>query len=144
MLRSSYQIAVLSGPARKRPEERSWLAMSDDRVGSRVGARPAPREQQVAPGGPQPKAASGLAPGRVTARGVTTRACPPRSESGTGPGSGVRHTMPRRRPGAGASAAADGGPDSTAEPERQAEEPEFTPVSIDSLRQVLDGLKQLS
>jgi hypothetical protein len=52
--------------------------------------------------------------------------------------------MPRRRPGAGPSAAADGGPDSPAEPERQAEEPDFTPVSIDSLRQVLDGLRQLS
>jgi hypothetical protein len=92
----------------------------------------------------QPKAVSGLAPGRATARGVTSRARPPRAESGTSPGSAVRQMMPRRRPGAGASAAADGGPDTAAESEPQAEEPDFTPVSIDSLRQVLDGLRQLS
>jgi hypothetical protein len=91
----------------------------------------------------QPRVVSGQASGRVTARG-TTRARWPRAESGTGSGSGMHQAMPRRRPGAGASAAADGGPVSPAEPERQAHEPDFTPVSIDSLRQVLDGLRQLS
>lgn len=91
----------------------------------------------------QPRVVSGQAPGRVTARG-TTHGRRPRAETGTGAGSGMYQVMPRRRPGAGPSAAADGGPDSPAEPERQAEEPDFTPVSIDSLRQVLDGLRQLS
>jgi hypothetical protein len=110
-------------------------------------AGPRPKEQQATPGGPQPKVVSGLAPGRVTAHGITTRARLPRAASGTGPGSAVRQ-MPRRRPGNATAAPSGGGQDAQADAGRQAEaehgEEDFTPVSLDSLRRVLDGLRRLN
>jgi hypothetical protein len=112
-------------------------------------AGPRPKEQQAAPVGPQPKVVSGLAPGRVTAHGITTRARLPRAASGTGPGSAVRQ-MPRRRPGSATAAASGDAPDAPADVERQAEAEEhaddadFTPVSLESLRRVLDGLRRLN
>jgi hypothetical protein len=80
----------------------------------------------------------------VTSHGVTTRAHLPRAEPGAG--SGTRHITPRRGPGgAGSTATAgNGGPDGQAEPEREADEPEFTPVSLESLHQVLDGLRRIN
>jgi hypothetical protein len=106
-------------------------------------AAPAPvavPEPRVAKAGPQPKVVSGLAPGRVTARGVTTRARLPKAPAGSsGEGSGVRQAMPRRRPGA-AEAVPIG---AQIQPEISAEA-DSTPVSIESLRRVLDGLRRLS
>ena len=98
------------------------------------------------PPGRTPRAGTRVAPGRVTARGVTTRTrLPKASSSGSGgPGSGVRQVMPRRRPvaaDASAEANADRGADDTRDP---AVEPDFSPASIDSLRRVLDGLRRLS
>jgi hypothetical protein len=97
-------------------------------------------DPRAAKAGPQPKVVSGLAPGRVTARGVTTRARLPKATGGSnGQGSGVRPVMPRRRPGS-AEAIASGAemqPDCSAEADS-------TPVSIESLRRVLDGLRRLS
>jgi Domain of unknown function (DUF4388) len=116
-------------------------------------AGPRPKEQQAAPAGPagsQAKVISGLAPGRVTARGITTRARLPRAASGTGPGSAVRQ-MPRRRPGNAPESVPGSGPgaerqenaERQAGAEQQAED-DFTPVSLDSLRRVLDGLRRLN
>jgi hypothetical protein len=84
--------------------------MSDDRVGPGVGAVLEGLAVQNASGQLQ-------APGRVTARGVTTQARLRRAESGAGPSSAER---------------------------QQPDEPDFTPVSLESLHQVLDGLRQLS
>jgi hypothetical protein len=103
--------------------------MSDERTGPRVSA------------GPQRKVQSGLPPGRVTAHGVTTWAHLPRAEPAAGSGSGMRH-MPRRPGGGFTATAGNGGPE--AEPEREADEPEFAPASLESLRQVLDGLRRLN
>lgn len=97
---------------------------------------PGPRASKS---GPQPKAVSGLAPGRVTARGVTTRARLPKAATGGsgGPG-GIRPAMPRPPAAADAiTGGADPGPES-------AEEADFSPVSVESLRRVLDGLRRLS
>ena len=107
---------------------------------------PAPVPEQRAAKGSQPKVVSSLAPGQITARGVTTRTRLPKASSSgsSGPGSGVRQAMPRGRPvaaDAGADAAADGGADGTRD---VAGEPDFSSVSIESLRRVLDGLRRLS
>jgi hypothetical protein len=72
-------------------------------------------ERRAAKAGSQPKVASGVAPGRVTARGVTARARLPKVASGA----------------------------EEMQPEGSADA-DSTPVSIDSLRRLLDGLRQLS
>ena len=98
---------------------------------------PGPR---AAKAGSQPKVVSGLAPGRVTARGVTTRARLPKAPgAANGQASGARPVMPRRRPGS-VEAVASG---AEMQPEGSAEA-DSTPVSIESLRRVLDGLRELS
>lgn len=102
---------------------------------------PAPEPRASKPG-PQPKVVSGLAPGRVTARGVTTRArLPKAAASGSGgQASGARPPIPRGRPASAdaiTGGAADPGPDTDADAE-------FSPVSVESLRRVLDGLRRLS
>jgi hypothetical protein len=93
--------------------------------------------------GAKPRTVSGQGSGRVTARGVTTRARIPKAESA----SGVRE-MPRRRPGsapAASASAASASAASAAEPgPDQAGDPDFTPVSVDSLRRVLDALRRLN
>lgn len=116
--------------------------MSDDRVGPRVAAvLEGLAVPQAEPAGAQPTVVSGLSAGRVTAHGGTRRARLPRA-SGTGSGSGI-HQMPRRRPGIDAAAASDG-PDAEPATQHLGDGPDFTPVSVDSLRQVLDGLRGLS
>jgi hypothetical protein len=101
---------------------------------------PAPVPEQLIADRPQPNVVSSLAPGRVTARGVTTRTRLPKATGGSGQGSGVRQVMPRRRPAA-ADTSRDGGAETTTD---AAAEADFSPVSIDSLRRVLDGLRRLS
>jgi len=71
-------------------------------------------EPRAAKAGSQPKVVSGVAPGRVTARGVTTTARLPKAASGA-----------------------------EMQPEGSADA-DSTPVSIESLRRLLDGLRQLS
>jgi hypothetical protein len=106
-----------------------------------ASARPGP-ERQAAPAAAQPRVVSGLAPGRVTARGVTTRARLPKAEAGQS--SGVRQHMPRRRPAAIAESAARNATEESRDPDRDADGSEAAPVSVDSLRRVLDGLRRLS
>jgi hypothetical protein len=107
-----------------------------------AAAAPAsPAEQKAAPVA-QPRVVSGLAPGRVTARGVTTRARLPKAEAGAGQGAGVRQHMPRRRPAVIAESAARAAAEESQDMDRS--EDESAPVSVDSLRRVLDGLRRLS
>jgi hypothetical protein len=101
-------------------------------VAAAGSAQPAPAPK---PGGPA-KVVSSRAPGKVIARGVTTRAVGP----GDDQASALRQMMQRRRPAVADAGTADGvgtGPDGPAEPD-------FTAVSVESLRRVLDGLRQLS
>jgi hypothetical protein len=110
-----------------------------------AAAKPAAAEQHPSSRPGQARVVSGLTPGRVTARGVTTRARLPKAEPGAGQGPGLRQVMPHRRPAVPAGAAASGAaeePQDRRETESDSES-EFTPVSVDSLRRVLDGLRRL-
>ncbi len=81
----------------------------------------------------------------MTGHTATTRKHVPRAKPAAGPGSGMRHIMPDGRLGGGSTATAgNGGPDTRAQSERDADGPEFTPVSLDSLHRVLDGLRRLN
>ncbi len=101
-------------------------------------------EQKAVPVPAQPRVASGLSPGRVTARGVTTRARLPKADAGAGQGAGVRQHMPRRRPAVIAESAARAAAEEPPDAHRSEDGSDLTPVSVDSLRRVLDGLRRLS
>lgn len=101
-------------------------------------------EQNAGPAPAQPRVVSGLAPGRVTARGVTTRARLPKADAGAGQSSGARQHMPRRRPAVIAESAARAAAEEPQDTDRSGGDADCTPVSVDSLRRVLDGLRRLS